>query len=327
MESSIVTEAPAGSRVAAILPRWLLLLGLALVVVVASIGLPESFGTWANFQTVMGAQGIPLILALGVLAPLTVGDFDLSIGGMFSLGGVLLAVLNSNQGWPVWLAFLAVLAVGVLVGLINAALSVGLGVSSFVVTLGSGTVLSGIAIAVSDSSTVSGISSGLIDVISTRVLGLPVLFLLALALVLVLWYVFDHTPFGRHMLFVGGSPAVGRLSGLRVGSIRTVAFVVSAVVAAFAGMLLAGQLGAANPEIGSNYLLPAYSAAFLSTTAIRLGRFNPWGALVAIYFLAAGITAIELLGASSWFEQVFYGLALMTAIGLARFSSRQGAAA
>jgi ribose transport system permease protein len=102
---------------------------------------------------------------------------------------------------------------------------------------------------------------------------------------------------------------------------------VSASVAALAGMLLTGQLGAAAPTIGASYLLPAYSAAFLSTTAIRLGRFNPWGALVAVYFLAASITAIELLGASSWFEQIYYGLALMTAIGLARFSSRQGGAA
>jgi ribose transport system permease protein len=299
-----------------------LLGALALVVLVASIGLPESFGTWSNYQTILGAEGILLILALGVLMPLTVGDFDLSIGGTFSLGGIILGVLNAEHGWPLGLAIAAVVFVGLIVGLVNAALSVGLGVSSFVVTLGSGTVLSGLALALSHNSTVSGISPNLIHAISTRVFGIPMLFLLALAMVLILWYVFDNTPFGRHLFFVGGSPGVARLSGLRVGTIRTVAFMISGAVAACAGLLLAGQLGAANPEIGTSYLLPAYSAAFLSTTAVKLGRFNPWGTLIAVYFLAAGITAIELLGVESWVEQVFYGISLMTAISLASFAAR-----
>lgn len=310
-----------GAHWISFLPRWLLVIALVVVATAASLALPYSFGTWTNAQVILGSQGIPLILALGVLAPLAVGDFDLSIGGTFSVAGILLAVLNANEGWPIGLSILAVLFLGALIGAINAAFSVGLGVSSFVVTLGSGTVLAGTALALSDSSTISGISTSLVELISRRFFGLPFLFLLALALVLILWYMFNQTRLGRHMFFVGGNPEVSRMSGLRVGGIRTVAFMISGVVAASAGMLLAGQLGAANPQIGASYLLPAYSAAFLSTTAIQLGCFNPWGTMVAVYFLATGITAIELLGASSWFAQVFYGAALILAISLARIAT------
>lgn len=309
------------------LPRWLLVGALLIIATAASIGLPSSFGTWSNYQTILGSQGIALVVALGVLAPLTVGDFDLSIGGAFSLAGIVVALLNAQHGWPIGLAVAVALAIGLVVGLVNAALSVGLGVSSFVVTLGSGTVLSGLALWLSSSNTISGVSPSLVNTLGATVLGLPVLFAIALVLVLALWYVFDFTPFGRHMLFVGGSPLVGRLSGLRVGLIRTVAFAVSATVAALGGVLLTGQLGAANPQIGADYLLPAYSAAFLSTTAIRLGRFNPWGTMVAVYFLATGITAIELLGVESWVEQVFYGAALIGAISLASVASRARSAA
>jgi ribose transport system permease protein len=323
MEQPITANVPEISpRLREEIPRWLLVLGLLVIVTTASIALPNSFGTWSNYKTILASQAIALVVALGVLSPLTVGDFDLSIGGVFSLAGIVLAVLNAQHGFPVLVAIAVVLVLGLIVGLVNAALSVGLRVNSFVVTLGSGTVLSGIALWLSHSNTISGVSPGLVNWLGGTVVGLPILFVIALVLVLILLYAFDHTPFGRHMLFVGSNPLVGRLSGLRVGMIRATAFAVSATVAAIGGVLLTGQLGAADPQIGSAYLLPAYSAAFLSTTAVRLGRFNPLGTMIAVYFLATGITAIELLGVESWVEQVFYGAALMGAVSLASLAAR-----
>jgi ribose transport system permease protein len=84
-----------------------------------------------------------------------------------------------------------------------------------------------------------------------------------------------------------------------------------------------GQLWAADPAMGASYLLPAFAAAFLGATTIQPGRFNAWGTVVAAYLLITGVTGLELLGASSWAEQVFNGAALVAAVTIARFGSKE----
>src|SRR5581483_6228395 len=113
---------------------------------------------------------------------------------------------------------------------------------------------------------------------------------------------------------------VARLSGIRVDLIRGATLMFSAVLAALAGILLAGQLGSSDPNAANQYLLPAFAAAFLGATAITPGRFNAWGSFVAVYFLLTGITGLELLGLSGWIEQVFYGGSLAVAVTLSRLA-------
>jgi ribose transport system permease protein len=123
---------------------------------------------------------------------------------------------------------------------------------------------------------------------------------------------------GRYLVFVGKSPEVARLSGLRVARLKFGAFVVAGTLSALAGVILAGTLGSADPNAGASYLLPPYAAAFLGTTVVYPGEFNPWGTVIAIYFLATGITGFQLLGLQTWIQQVFYGVALILAVSLAR---------
>ncbi|HEY2055670.1 MAG TPA: ABC transporter permease, partial [Solirubrobacterales bacterium] len=94
-------------------------------------------------------------------------------------------------------------------------------------------------------------------------------------------------------------------------------------LAAAAGVALAGVLGSSDSSVGGKYLLPAFAAAFLGSTAIRPGRFNPWGAFAAVYFLATGITGLQLEGLSGWIEQVFYGGSLVIAVVAARLAGRR----
>ncbi len=111
---------------------------------------------------------------------------------------------------------------------------------------------------------------------------------------------------------------MARLSGVAVERMRLGAFVASAALAAGAGVLYAGTTGGADPSSGASYLLPAFAAAFLGATAIVPGRFNPWGSFVAVYFLVTGITGLQLRGAGSFVQQLFYGGALVLALALAR---------
>jgi ribose transport system permease protein len=293
---------------------------LALIVVFGILS-PDTFLTIANFQTMFGSQAVLLILTLALIVPLTAGDYDLSVAGILGLSAMLIAVLNAQHGVPIVLAVLIALAAGALIGLINGALMIYFGIESLIVTLGMGTVLGGITLWISDSATISGVSSHLVDaIIAYRLFGISLAFYYGLAICALLWYVFEYTAAGRQLLFVGRGRSVSKLSGIYVSRVRIQAMVISGILAAFAGVVYAGTTGGADPSSAASFLLPAFAAAFLGATSIMPGRFNPWGTLLAVYFLVTGITGLQILGAQSYVQQLFYGGALLCAVALSQLT-------
>jgi ribose transport system permease protein len=298
--------------------RFGLVLALIGIIVVFGVLEPDTFLTSANMSSILGSQAVLLILALGLIVPLTAGDYDLSVAGTLSLSAMMIAQLNAIQGWPILLAILAALAAGVLIGFINGFFVVACRVDALIVTLGTGTILQGIVVWISGSATVSGVSDSLVNAVFGDLFGIPRGFFYGLALCILLWYVFEYTSLGRRLLFVGGSRRVSRLSGLSVGRLRWGALVTSGAIAALAGVIYAGTTGGADSTSGATFLLPAFAAAFLGATAIVPDRFNPWGTLLAVYFLVTGITGLTILGAESYVQQLFYGGALVFAVAVPR---------
>lgn len=297
--------------------KYALVLALVAVVLVFSALRPEIYPTANNLQNILGSQAVLLILALGLIVPLTAGEFDLSAVSTMSLAAMTIAVLNVQQGWSLLPAIAVAVLVALSVGVVNAVLVVRLHIDSFIATLGSGTVVLGVVQWISDSTSVTGIDAALVDAtIGTRLFGVSLQFYYALALVLLTAVIFQYTPIGRRLLFVGRGPQVARLSGLHVDRIRSGALVTSALVAALAGIVYAGMLGGADPSSGQSFMLPAFAAAFLGATAIVPGRFNAFGTLVAVYFLVAGVVGLQMLGVASFVQQLFYGGALVAAVAL-----------
>ena len=299
--------------------RGVLVAAWGAVVVLFGALEPDTFLTAANFQTIFGSQTVLLVATLALLIPLTAGDYDLSIASVLTLSAMVVALLNVEHGWPVGWAIVVALLVGAAVGLVNGGLVVLLRLDSFVATLGTSALVSGMVLWISGSRTIGGVSESLVNpVIVTQFLGIPLGFYYGLGLCVALWYVLELTPLGRRLLFVGRGRSVARLSGVAVRRMRLGAFVASAALAAGAGVLYAGTTGGADPSSGASYLLPAFAAAFLGATAIVPGRFNPWGSFVAVYFLVTGITGLQLRGAGSFVQQLYYGGALVLALALAR---------
>jgi ribose transport system permease protein len=286
-------------------------------IAIFSILRPDTFFTFTTVQTLAGSQAVLLILALGLLIPLTAGEFDLSAAAVMGLSLVLIGWLNVIHGWPIGAAIAVALATGLFVGTINAFFVVVARVDSFIVTLGTGTVLGGVMLGVNTVST-GGISLGLVNAATRNVFGLPLAFYYGLALTLLVWYVMSQTPLGRYLFFVGSGREVARLSGLRVDRIRAGSFLVSGFVSALAGVVLAGWLGASDVSVSPPYMLSSFAAAFLGTSILQPGRFNAWGTFIAVYFLVTGITGLELLGLAGWIESVFYGSSLVLAVALSR---------
>jgi len=304
--------------------RFALLGVWAITCIVFSILRPETFPTTSNFSSIFGSQAIIVVTTLALLAPLTAGDYDLSVAATLTLSSMTLAILNVNHGWGIWWAVLAALGVGLLVGFVNGALVVLLDIDSLIATLGTSTFIAGVVLWISNSQTISGIDDRLIDwVVVKQLFGIPLEFYYGIALGLVLFYVFELMPVGRRLLFVGRGRSVARLSGIRVRRLRWGAMVASGVISAFAGVLYAGTLGSADPTSGLQFLLPAFAAAFLGATTIQPGRFNPIGSIAAVYFLVTGITGLQLLGVQTFVQQLFYGGALVLAVALSQLARRR----
>jgi ribose transport system permease protein len=256
---------------------------------------------------------------LALIVPLTAGDYDLSAGANVTLSAMIIGVLNVNLGWPIGGVLILALLSGAAVGAINAFFIVFFRIPSLVVTLATASVVTGIVQWISNSSTIGGIAPALVDAISGgHLFGVAYAFYYVLLIALVLWYVLEYTPLGRRLLFVGRGREVARLVGISVGGVRAGCLIVSGLLAALSGIVYAGILGAADPVSGLNFLLPAFAAAFLGATSIVPGRFNPWGAIIAVYFLSSGITGLAMLGIPLWVTNVFNGAALLLAVTLSQ---------
>ncbi|MGK9269511.1 ABC transporter permease [Williamsia muralis] len=299
------------------LEKYALVLALIVVVVVFSVLRPQVYPTTSNLQNILGSQAVLLILALGLIIPLTAGEFDLSAVSTMSLSAMTIAVLNVQHGWSLPSAIVVAILAALIVGVVNGVLVVQLRIDSFIATLGSGTVVLVVVQWMSSSTSVTGIDSALVDAtVGTRLFGVSLQFYYALFLVVVIALVFGYTPVGRRLLFVGRGAEVARLSGLHVDRIRGGSLVMSSLVASLAGVVYAGMLGGADPSSGQSFMLPSFAAAFLGATAIIPGRFNAFGTLIAVYFLVAGVVGLQMLGAASFVQQLFYGGALIVAVAL-----------
>lgn len=297
------------------------------IVVVFGLAEPSTFLTTRNFANIFGSQAVLLLLGLGLSVPLLTGDFDLSAADTLAFSGMVTAILNVNHHWPLVVAGLVGIAIGAVIGFVNAVIVVKLRKDSFIITLGTGTVVAGLTFWVSNSLTITGVSKGLTSwVFSNTFLGIPLEFWYGVAATLLLFYIVSLTPLGRRMLFVGQAREVARLTGVRTDRVRMGSLVVSGVVGALAGVLYLGTTGAADPSSGTTFLLPAFAAVFLGSTSIQPGRFNPLGTFIAVYFLSTGIAGLELLGAQSYIQQLFYGAALVLAVSVSAIGKRRASA-
>lgn len=277
-----------------------------------------------NAMRTVFSQITPVVfLALGVVITMSVGEFDLSFAGIFSIAAVAVPSLAVLHGWPVLLAVLGAIVIALVFGAINAALVVGLGINSVVVTLGTWSVAGGLAFLLSGETTVSGLDPALAAISTGRFLGLPHLFWYGVILVVIVAYIMGATPIGRHMTFVGSNRAVASLAGIAVGRVRAGAYLASSLLAGLAGVVISIGNGGFNPASASAYLLPTFAAVFLGTVAVVPGRFNPLGMLIAAYFLITGVFGLQLLGLTGWVTEVFYGAALIIAVTVSHLLQRR----
>jgi ribose transport system permease protein len=296
---------------------------LLVFIVVFALWIPSTFLTWTTAQTIGDEQAITIILALGVILSMSAGQFDLSIAQNLGLAAAIcIKLLTSGHFSPAAAAATTVL-ISCLCGVGNAGLVVVLGIDSFIATLGMSSVLLAVTEIVTGDNFVGPAATSFSTFVSWKPFGIPILVIYALIAVVLVWYVLEHTPVGRRIYATGANPDTARLSGIHTRRYIAGCLVVSGLVAGVAGVLLAAKLGTVSADIGPPYLLPSFAACFLSATQVKPGRFNVWGMVIAIFLLATGVKGLVLAGGALWITDMFNGVALLTAVGLAVFFQRR----
>src|ERR1700722_13266694 len=298
-----------------------------LVLIFFSALLPNTYFTVLNFEVIATNQAPTLILALAILLPLITGEFDLSVAANFGFCELLVCGLIINQHLSWVLAIIVTLAVGAVIGIVNGLLVGVFRVNSFIATLAMTTVLAGMTTWYSGGQIISGnFPSPFLTMGQFQVFGsLSVFVVYALAIAVVVWIGLTYLPSGRHMYATGGGRHAAELLGLRTKHLIIVAFILCGMIAVFAGVVDASQLSSGQPEIGADYLLPAYAGAFLGSTTIALGQFNVWGTVIGVYLLGAGVAGLQELGLGSYTQDFFDGGALAIAVAASAYVARRRA--
>lgn len=296
---------------------------LLLLLVVVFWLTTSTFMTLGNIQNVTIVETVTALLTFGVMFPLIVGEFDLSVGYLVGFLAVLGAYL-AGQHASTWQVVVTMLAAGTVVGFINGILTVRLKISSFIATLGVGIVLQGLTQGVSGGQVLYSDIPHAVRTVGGGYAGpLAISVWVTLGFVAVLFYLFEHTPTGRSLYAIGGSERVAFLAGVRTVRQKVLAFTVTGLLVGVAAIFALGQSGSANPGFGPDLLLPAYAAAFLGVTTYRAGYYNIIGSVVGILLLAVGFNGLALLGVPFWVQPVFNGGVLLLAVLVASAEARK----
>jgi ribose transport system permease protein len=306
---------PRGTSIQKIMSHYGGVVVVVLLLILFSALLPHTFFTSNTVSALLSSMPVDLCIALAALVPLVAGEFDLSIGYMLGISDALVSYLSVYHHVPLLLCLLAALVAGTLIGLVNGILVTVVRIDSFIATLASGFVLSGVILAITGGNIVTLTTQALTKGTFDGVGFVPYALIYTLAGAALLFYLIDHTPFGRYLRATGSNKDAARLSGLDTGRLKLWAFVIGGLLAAAAGILNLGQVGSTDPTVGPEFILPAFAAVFLGATMFRPGSFNVQGLIVGSFLLVIGVTGLGELGAPSWFEPVFDGGVLIVAVG------------
>lgn len=284
----------------------------------------ETFPSEANIRTLVSANAVVAIVALAALVPLVCYEFDLSVGAIAGLSSIFVASALAN-GSPVVLAILLGIGLGILVGLINALLITKVGVNAVITTLGMAIILAGVINQKSGGLAVTGdIPLSFSEFGSSTWFGIPKIAYILAVIALGVYYLLNHTPYGRYLYAFGSNREAAKLVGIRTRLTLGLTFVISGALAGAAGVLQVARAGSADPKVGESFTLPALAAAFLSAAAMRPGRYNVAGTLVAIFFLAVLNSGLNLAGSPQYVNNYVNGAALIVGVALAvRLGRRQ----
>jgi ribose transport system permease protein len=300
---------------------------LAAVIVLAVIIqlFNHNFATAYNIQVVMRQVAIFGILAIAETAVIITAGIDLSPGSMLGFYGVMVAMFLTG-GISTPLAVVAVLLLGVLIGLWHSFFITRVGLAPFIITLGSLSIFRGVAVVSTNGYPISIKSDAFLWIGQGLIFNIiPVPLVILIVVGLIVNYILNQTALGRHVYAMGGNPDAARLSGIPVRRVLTYVYVQAAVLFGVSSIIMASRLGQGMPGVGVGYELNAIAAAVIGGTSLAGGVGTVLGTIVGAALIALIDNLIVLSRVESWWNDVILGIVIVVAVTVDVITTRRRA--
>jgi simple sugar transport system permease protein len=309
--------------------KWGML--ITVVLLIALFGLAsDNFLDPNNIINILRSIAIVTVIAIAVSISLSVGGFDLSVGSTASLANALVISLFVWHGFSTTGAIVLTLALCLLVGLFNAFLIVILRIPDMLATLASLFVIQGVAMTYSYGGSItqnmllpSGeMAEGVIPEVFSTLGHVPVIVIIMLVVTILVQLYMSLTKHGRRMYAIGGNPEAARLAGIRTARYRVLAYLLSSLLAALGGILLASRIGSSQVNAGGGYLMDAVAAAYIGFSLAGSGKPNALGTLVGAVILGVLQNGLVMLSVPYYAMDIIKGLVLALALAMTYFHKR-----
>ncbi|MEY4091449.1 MAG: hypothetical protein RLZZ496_631 [Pseudomonadota bacterium] len=298
------------------------------LIIFFSIILPETFLTGRNLFNITQQMSMLMVTACAMTIVMAMGDFDLSVGSMASLVGIVAAVSFRGTGSES-ASFFVALSIGLIGGALNGFLVSYLNILPFVATLGSLTIFSGCAFLIAGGKTLFGteipphfsaFARGGVPLMSAEsfTLTLPNLTIVAAFILLLVWFLLSKKIFGRHLYAIGGNAEAALLAGIDVKRTRLIAFMLSGLGAALAGLMYMSRVASANPTQGAGLMLDAIAAVFIGMTMNHQGEPKVLNTLIGVLFLGILSNGLTQLSVDSYVRDILVGALIIMAVSASR---------
>jgi ribose transport system permease protein len=276
----------------------------------------ENFLTSYNIGIILRQMSFFGIAALGQTLVLIIGGIDLSVGSTAGLGGIMFAYFLVRMGVnPVVAIFLA-LAIGALIGFINGLIITKFKLGPFIVTLAISGICSGLILVITLGSTISGITGPVLFLGQGMLNVVPVPVVIFMLIAIGLTYVLKSTPFGRELYAIGGNVVAARLVGIKTENRIRMVYVLSGILAAFGGVMMACRFNSGQPTIGTSWVMSSITAAVIGGTSMSGGVGTMFGTIIGALMMTELSNSIVVLNISQYWEQVMTGGVVLIAVAI-----------
>ncbi|QKC94888.1 ABC transporter permease [Mesorhizobium sp. NZP2298] len=278
---------------------------LVLLWIVLSLATP-SFASGNNIANLLRQGSMIAIMAVGQTFVIITGGIDLSVGAVVGFATVVVAMMI-NAGFPIWLAILVTLLVGVAIGMFHGFGIVKMGLPPFIITLATLTSLRGIGLLMTNGNSININSDTFTAFSRNSFIGIPNLFWMVILVGIPAYIFLHHSRWGRYLFSVGSNAEASRLSGVNVQRTIYMAYTLSGLCAAFVGVLLAARIGIGNPTQAEGWELQAIASSVIGGTSLFGAVGSVHGPLLGAFILATINNGANLLNVNSFWQRIITG--------------------
>lgn len=297
------------------------LIGFVVLCIAISMATP-AFLSKQNVLNLLRQSSIIGIISAGMTFVIISGNFDISVGAVAALSGVIVMRL-ATTGTNLFLAIIAAIVVCAIIGLVNGIMVAKVNVPSLIATMAMVTIVRGILLMITGGYPITQTIPMLDSLGNGYFLGIPMPVIVFILVVIVSYIVLTQTKFGRNVYSIGGNQDASKLNGINVDNQKIKVFIINAVLAAIAGLVLTGRLGTASPVAGDSYDMDAIASVVIGGTSVSGGSGSVLKTIIGVLLMSVINNSFNLLGIDIFFQYIFKGLIILVAVGFDSYSKKK----